>query len=347
MDNQFLRNAWYVAAWSSEVGEKPFSRTLLGESVLLLRRADGSAAAIGNRCPHRFAPLDRGQRVGDAIQCAYHGLRFDMSGACVHVPGGQAPPRAARVRGFALAERDGIVWLWGGDPAQADVALLPDTSPLSDAGRLNIIDNTLRTEAGYLLTLDNLMDLSHVEFLHPTTLGSDRVAEGRLTVVEKPRSVESNRWMPGIEAPPFIGRSMDMTGTVDHWTDMTWHAGSNLVLRVGLTRPGAGRAAGREAIAYHLITPETRTSSHYFYGHSMNYGMDIPGLGEIVRKGVMGVFIGEDKPMIEACARMMEGKDLSELDPVLIRSDGGAVKMRRALAKLLEAEQAGGEAATH
>jgi vanillate O-demethylase monooxygenase subunit len=184
------------------------------------------------------------------------------------------------------------------------------------------------------------MDLSHVEFLHPTTLGSGRVAEGRLTVMEHARSVEANRWMPGIDAPPFIGRSMDMTGRVDHWADMTWHAGSNLVLRVGLTDPGAGREAGREAIAYHLITPETRTTSHYFFGQSMNFGQDRPELKETIRAGVMGVFTGEDKPMIEACARMMDGRDFWDLEPVLIRSDGGAVKMRRVLRKLIDAERA-------
>ena len=49
----FLRNAWYVAAWSHEVGQKLMDRTLLGESVCLYRKEDGTAVPIGNMCTHR------------------------------------------------------------------------------------------------------------------------------------------------------------------------------------------------------------------------------------------------------------------------------------------------------
>ena len=90
----FMRNCWYVAAWDDEIGgETPLGRTLLGEPVVLFRAADGTAAALEDRCCHRHLPLSLGKVVGDNLQCGYHGLEFDTSGDCVLVPGQtQVPP---------------------------------------------------------------------------------------------------------------------------------------------------------------------------------------------------------------------------------------------------------------
>ncbi len=131
----FLKNAWYVAAWSAEIVQGAlFSRTLLGEPVVFFRKPDGGVAAIGDRCPHRFAPLHRGLLDGGQVQCPYHGLRFDASGICVHNPHGNgAIPRTARVRAYLLAERDLIVWIWMGDATLADASLIPDYSFLPAA----------------------------------------------------------------------------------------------------------------------------------------------------------------------------------------------------------------------
>ena len=81
----YLRNAWYVAAWSDDlVDGQLLARTIMKEPVVLYRKADGNVAAILDRCSHRFAPLHMGKIVnGDRIQCPYHGLEFDASGACV------------------------------------------------------------------------------------------------------------------------------------------------------------------------------------------------------------------------------------------------------------------------
>ena len=123
----FLRNAWYVAAWGNEVKAGGlFSRKLLGESVLLYRKEDGAAVAIGNRCPHRFAPLHLGKLKGDIVECAYHGLQFDGTGACVANPhGGGKPLAAARVKNYPLVERYSALWIWMGDADKADATTIP------------------------------------------------------------------------------------------------------------------------------------------------------------------------------------------------------------------------------
>ena len=57
----FLRNAWYVGAWSNElVQDKLLPRTLLDDPIVFFRTQTGTAAALFDRCPHRFAPLSRG-----------------------------------------------------------------------------------------------------------------------------------------------------------------------------------------------------------------------------------------------------------------------------------------------
>lgn len=83
---QFLQNIWYVAAHGSELKEEQLTRRILDNPVLLYRKQDGTIAAISNICPHRFAPLDRGLRFGDTIECPYHGLQFGPDGTCVLNP---------------------------------------------------------------------------------------------------------------------------------------------------------------------------------------------------------------------------------------------------------------------
>ncbi|MBB1163233.1 Rieske 2Fe-2S domain-containing protein, partial [Aquariibacter albus] len=131
----YLKNAWVVAALSSEVGpEALFHRTLLDTPVLIYRKADGTPVALHDRCPHRFAPLHLGRRIGDEVACLYHALRFDCSGQCTHNPHGNGQiPAAAQVRSFPLLERHGFLWIWMGEPAAARPEALPDFSPL-DAG---------------------------------------------------------------------------------------------------------------------------------------------------------------------------------------------------------------------
>jgi vanillate O-demethylase monooxygenase subunit len=135
----FLKNCWYVAAWAKDVGRELLGRTYLSESVCLYRKEDGTPVAIGDRCPHRFAPLHLGQLKGDVVECPYHGLQFDCSGKCSHNPHGDGKiPAAAKVRQYTLAERHSLLWIWMGDPERADAALIPDYSFLTDTRRTSV-----------------------------------------------------------------------------------------------------------------------------------------------------------------------------------------------------------------
>ena len=77
----FLRNQWYTAATSAELGDKPLARTICNEPLVIFRSGNGNVAVLTDRCPHRKAPLSSGEVVGNDIQCGYHGIRFAPDGA--------------------------------------------------------------------------------------------------------------------------------------------------------------------------------------------------------------------------------------------------------------------------
>ena len=89
----FARNGWYCAGFTAEIADKPIARRILGDPIMLVRDTAGDVRAIGDRCPHRFAPLHLGAIDSDTIECPYHGLKFDLNGACILNPGKGAFPQ--------------------------------------------------------------------------------------------------------------------------------------------------------------------------------------------------------------------------------------------------------------
>jgi phenylpropionate dioxygenase-like ring-hydroxylating dioxygenase large terminal subunit len=107
----FVRNAWYVAAWADQLGEQVLARRICNDPVVLFRQKDGKVAALEDRCCHRAAPLQYGQVVRRGLQCGYHGLVFDGTGQCVHIPWQEQIPADARVRSYPVMEKDALIWI--------------------------------------------------------------------------------------------------------------------------------------------------------------------------------------------------------------------------------------------
>ena len=128
-----LRNAWYVAAWASEVpADKLLARTILNVPVVLWRDTTGTVTAFEDRCCHRGAPLSKGRLEGDQLRCMYHGLLFNTEGHCVEIPGQDRIPPQAKVRTFPIVEKHQWIWIWVGDASLADPCQIPDTHWLDD-----------------------------------------------------------------------------------------------------------------------------------------------------------------------------------------------------------------------
>lgn len=351
MTATYLRNAWYVAAWAHEVADKPFARRILNEAVVLFRDSGGAARALADRCSHRFAPLHMGKVVGDAIQCAYHGLQFAASGACVHNPHGNgAISSNNRVRAFPLVERHGALWIWMGEPECADPSTIVNIEELTSHERFATAYGYVHARANYQLVADNLLDLTHAQYLHPL-LGAGTAG---ITVVMEMKQVSNTVYsyhsMNSSTVTPFYRMQWqgDCPEIGDGRAHMRWDPPAVLQLDTGMTRVGQATSAGPSTPSMHLLTPETETTTHYFWSISHNSRPDDATLTEAIRQGIEQAFTFEDEPMVAAIQEQMQTTDLMSLKPVLLPGDAAGLRARRVLQALIEAESAnapGGRAA--
>jgi len=337
----FLRNVWYPFAWSEEVGRDLFGRTLLDEPIVAYRKQSGEAVALADTCPHRFAPLHKGLLVGDCVQCPYHGLRFNDAGACVHNPHGDGKiPLAARVKRYPLVERDTLLWIWMGRPEEADDSTIADFSFLRDDACAYTSGRVMRMPLRHELILDNLLDLTHAAYLHPTNLGSAAVAQGSMKVTQTGNTVLTQNFYPnGLPAAVFSATgACPPDKPVDYWVDVRWDAPACMHFDAGVTQAGRPRSEGALLSSAQLLAPESEHSTHYFWRVYRNYLCDQPALTVAIEQAVAQAFASEDEPMIQAVQARMSGRDLWSMKPVLLPTDGGAVRVRRLLEQMLKAQ---------
>lgn len=343
----YLKNAWYVAAWADEVtGEDLVARTICELPVLLYRKGDGQAVAIGDLCPHRFAPLHRGRRRGDDVQCMYHGMVFGAGGACVLNPhhGGVISP-AMKVRAYPLVERGPLLWIWTGDPACADAALIPDFGCYTARG-FRTVRGVMDTAANYELITDNLLDLTHADFLHEGTLSSEAITISKLETMVEGSSVWANRWCPDGEVPPVWRQLLERMGMdpdqkVDHWLYMRWDAPGHLLLDVGLAPVGRPREEGYWVFTGHHLTPVDARRTLYRWSVVRNHAIDDPEVDAFWQASIDYAFAVQDKPMIEAQQAALGTRDIETLRPVAIPADVSGGRARQVLARLIAGEKKG------
>lgn len=331
----WLTDAWYMAAWSDEVGEALLRRRLLGEPILLFRLEDGSVTALTDRCPHRFAPLSMGTRNGDEVTCAYHGLTFDAAGTCVRNPFGPVP-NGASVRCWRVKEQDGIIWFWPGEPALADSTPLPDFALLYSGQPAPPISGLMPMAAGYQYGTDNLMDLSHIEFVHRGSFaGRGVIFAGEHAIRQDGATLHSDWWMPDVAAPAHTFGIYPPDMRTDHWLEMRWQAPATMLLEIGATPVGGARQDGVIVHQAHILTPETADTSHYFWATTRSGG-PVTAEGDAMLRGLMSqAFVEEDKPVIEAAYANLDGADFWAGKPVFLGVDAGGTRARRLLQSLI------------
>jgi phenylpropionate dioxygenase-like ring-hydroxylating dioxygenase large terminal subunit len=331
--SDYVRNAWYMAAWAEEVqGGGVFSRRLLDKLWLIYRLTDGSIAMMEDRCPHRFVALSKGKREGDRIICGYHGLGFDAGGNCVHSPFPDVHPQAS-VATMPAVEKHLGVWFWAGDPEKADPATIPDYAYLE--GDRPAQRGILTIKGNYELMTDNLMDLSHAEFIHIESFGTNgSLFGGKQTVKQDETQAIWNNWdIEGAEPPGWAAPMLKPSEKIDQWLHMRWHAPASMDLSIGMAYAGSDRAdlVVPPLRNPHIVTPETQDTSHYFYDHAP---------GEAEASQARKVFLEEDEPMIESAHAGLGGQDFWDAMPLILPSDAGAVRARRRLMQMRKNEAA-------
>ncbi|EIE49366.1 vanillate O-demethylase oxygenase [Salipiger aestuarii] len=338
---QFVRNAWYVAAWSTEIDDELRRFTILGDHVVMFRKTDGTVAALEDRCPHRLLPLSRGKRVGDTVQCGYHGLTFDCSGACVRVPGQTNLPKSARVDAFPIVENHGIVWIWMGDPTRADPETVFDMPEFSDPNWAVHHGDALHLESHYLNVAENLVDPAHVSFVHPTTLGNAASENVPVHVQTEGEAIVAWRWIRDGEPIGFFKAFGGFTGNVDRWHYYYLYTPCTAVIDFGSIETERqcreeDRGDGVRIFALHFMTPVTETHTIDRWMHIRNAAIDDPEAATRMDAMFRTAF-AEDKAILEA----VQSEELrpQKRRPLRIAIDRGPLVYRKRINDLLELER--------
>ena len=304
------RNSWYVAGWNPDLPPGGLlAMTVLGQPLVLLRGPDGRLAALEDRCPHRAAPLSLGRCEQGALRCMYHGVKFAADGSCIEIPGQDRIPSSLRARAFPAIERHSALWVWMGDPALADDALIPEfvgyASPdwAMTPGRLDYA-------APARLIHDNLLDLSHIAYVHAESFAggskasADGWLKGRIETRAYERGVSVERIMPGMPPNPTGGSNAE--GGADVWSRYDFLLHGFFIQTTERYAPGTldpaspGRCEGRSLFSTftcQAVTPISEEETCYFFA----YG---PLAADADRKEFFAELglkaFNEDKRMIEA-----------------------------------------------
>ncbi len=338
----FVRNCWYVVAWDHEIpADGLFHRTVLGEPLLLYRTADGAIVALEDRCCHRHAPLSHGRKEGDCVRCGYHGLKFDARGICIEVPGMENVPPKTRVRSYPLVVRNRWVFVWMGDPARADPALLPDNFSC-DHPEWRHIPGYLHYDTPYLLICDNLLDFSHLSYVHEKTLGgSTAIAQTRPQIERIPNGLRVTRKVDDVPPPAYWASARDCGGgKVDRWFIYDFVLPGTLLMHSGGRPTGDEDGDMRRAVQLHscqTLTPETETTTHYFFQQSHRADLGDDALTRTIYDGLIVAF-HEDRDMITAQARNLARGAAAPMQPLAM--DAALLQFRRLVDQALAAERA-------
>lgn len=339
----FLKNSWYVACTPDEIETKPLGRKICGENIAFYRGKEGKVAAVENFCPHRGAPLSLGYVEDGNLVCGYHGLVMGCDGKTVSMPG-------QRVRGFpcikpyAVVERYGFIWVWPGDKALADPALI---HPLKWAESPDWAygGGLFHIKCDYRLMIDNLMDLTHETYVHSSSIGQKEIDEALPITTVDGDEVVTARHMEKIMAPPFWqmalrGNDLADDVPVDRWQICRFTPPSHVMIEVGVAHAGHGGYDAPDhlkasSIVVDFITPETETSHWYFWGMARKFKPNDLALTDTIREG-QGKIFGEDLDMLEQ--QQSNLTTYPERGLLKLNIDSGGVQSRRVLERLLANE---------
>jgi phenylpropionate dioxygenase-like ring-hydroxylating dioxygenase large terminal subunit len=337
----WVKNSWYAAAWSNELGDKMLAREFFGRPMVIFRKEDGTPAMLADQCPHKRAPLSKGVLDRGIVACPYHGLQFDGTGKCVRIPGQANIPPSARVDSYPCVEHAGLVWFWPGDPALADRSLLFPFMNLDRPGWTSFQGPYTLFPAGIEDILDNLVDPSHTTFVHRNTIGGDDAGEIPLTVEQQDNSITVGRWIENSKPVPVMQRYGNFTGPIDRWQSYYLYLPNiSLVdmggIDAGKPRDEESRNTQYRSLSYAALTPETGSTTHYFWFVLRSFA---PG-DEQVSKDMCAAYVAtfdEDRALLGEIQRNKRCN--ADAVPLRLAIDNAGIRLNRSLQKLVDAER--------
>ena len=338
----FPLNRWWVAGFSWELTDKPLARTLLNRAMVLFRTPDGAVAALEDRCCHKDLPLSCGAVEQRGLRCGYHGLLYDCAGVCIEIPGQAHIPAKARVPAYPLREQDQILWVWIGSTPESQPSEEPPVYAVHGNPRYKFGGNSVHYNAPYQLVHDNLLDLSHLGYVHLKTIGGNpglhMNAELKVTAVGD--VVRVVRLMPDSEPPPTYTAAWPFKGRIDRWQEVEFQV-SHLLIWTGGMDAGSGdiKDPNREGFhmrGFHGVTPETDNTTHYFWTIATNPHPDKQDVTQLVVDQTAMTF-EEDRVIIDA--QWQNQRRFPGRTQIGIHVDAGPARARRVIDTLVRQSQ--------
>jgi phenylpropionate dioxygenase-like ring-hydroxylating dioxygenase large terminal subunit len=302
--------------------------------LVFFRKENGEPVSLEDRCCHRHLPLSMGRLEGDDLRCGYHGLLFAPDGRCVQIPGQESVPPQARVRAYPLVERYRWLWIWMGRPERADPALIPNWWWADHREWAFTQPEQIHVKCNYQLVSDNVLDVTHLAYVHATSIGTASITEFPATVEREENLVRLTRWILDRPPPPLYRKAGGFPANVDRW-QIVEHVPPCYSVNFAGCKDASRKI---DLMALSAPTPETERTTHYFFGFVRNFGLADPEMEAIFSGDMVRVF-NEDIPVLEAQQRNRELKPgAAAID---IKVDAAPLAARRMLQKLMECEQAG------
>ncbi|MDU8912944.1 aromatic ring-hydroxylating dioxygenase subunit alpha [Aestuariicoccus sp. MJ-SS9] len=336
----FLKNAWYVAAWGDEITRDLSQITVLGEKICVFRTQGGEIVGLEDACPHRKLPLSKGRIKGDTVECGYHGLTFDCAGHCVWSPGTGRIPSEARVHAYPMVERYGLVWIWMGNPALADPGDIFEIAQYGDPAWGINRGEAMELDCNYLLMCDNLLDPTHVAWVHEGSFGQSATRDTPLRVTKTDDGVIVHRWMMDVEPAPFYKKVIGFAGNCDRLQHYEVRYPSHALIRAVFTPAGTGGPDGplHDDVfimdSYNFLTPTDEGRTRYYWFQLRNIRPDDQALSQMMSEDVRKAF-EEDRAVLHEVQRGMADKRSPHID---LPIDAGPLRFRRQLQAMINEE---------
>lgn len=335
----YPRNHWYVAAFSHEVTREPLHRELFGDPVVLYRTEHGEPIALFDRCPHRGMRLSMGGTlIGDNIQCSYHGIQFGTDGRSCLIPSGGVPTSAMAVHRYPLKEIDGWIWAWAGDPALVDESLIPDHEELglTADGFHSYYGAMLEANSNYLFSIENLVDATHISFLHHGLIDTGNVASHPYVCTEDGSRVSMIREFRDEVIAPMVAKTMHLKGErADRTLELTSYAPNLCVVRNNFVETDSAERTRRDNRLIFGITPANQGKCYQFVCVANNYENRNDTLFDDLRFLLM-----EDVVALDEIQRLYDRLGPDRAPEISVRADEGQIRTRRIIAARIAAERA-------
>ena len=338
----YLKNCWYVAGWSKDYNRSLTPEKILNEEIVIYRCLDGRPAALENACPHRKLPLSEGKLEGDQIVCGYHGLTFDNMGSCVFAPKqpNQTPKRAV-VKSYPVIDRYRLLWIWMGNPELADPDLIFPIDNFDNSSWGYTDGGVLDIKCNYLWVCDNLLDPSHVAWVHVTSFAGAGTDDEPLELEKTDRGVVVSRWINGNMPSPYYADLVKFEGPCDrlqHYEMCIPAIALNKSIYTPVGTGGVGKPITDKTyinISYNFMTPIDEDNTRYLWFQHRNTDPEDKAISEKMNAGALMAF-EEDRSILEHIHAGMQNKRSPNIDLGL---DAGAKQFRLMLKKRIDSEK--------